>query len=243
MRQWAGLWNISRAVLATICLCSCAPPLRQGQGAMAPQEPAQAAPVPLSDSQNLAPLSENSAFMRAGIQSLSLDVPKHWWLLSDAEKDNLATFSEASGATPDGQKIQVVAANATPSPAGATVRLSITKPLQFNTAELRAVSAAELKEIADDMRDGFEISLPKIGSRLVAVNSVGPEQLNGRTVMHIRYTRLDAKTGGDWQVDMYQLPTTEGLVQLTFGHRTADHMLWSTILERIKSSLIAPPSA
>lgn len=72
---------------------------------------------------------------------ISLEIPGHWTVLPADVRKNLAASSQAiqdnAGIeSAPGQKKGLLAVNATPTPTGAMIRVSVTEPADYSQADL-----------------------------------------------------------------------------------------------------------
>ena len=101
--------------------------------------------------------SESSFFHKIKlIHGISIDVPTHWRILSQATRKNINTAGQSmidnsSLERPSGRKETLLAMNALPRPAGAMIRISVTSPPDYTQDDLNNTTKSELKEISIEM--------------------------------------------------------------------------------------------
>lgn len=187
--------------------------------------------------------AEQTSFRRIQLpHGISIEIPSHWKVLSQETQQNLAAASEAlannSGAErPQGKKTTLLSVNATPDPAGAMIRLSVTSPPEYTQSDLANVAPADLKPIGDELLNQFKKLETVGGPRIVDMQTVYIEKFNGRLSLVMPYVREDAKGPSLWQVTQYKVPLSNMLVEITLSHRQTDDIVWKPILKKIKRSI------
>ena len=175
---------------------------------------------------------------------ISIEIPAHWTVLQDDTRKNLAASSQAmlenagidEGVT--GQKKGLLAANATPSPTGAMIRVSVTTPPDFTQSDLAKATTSELKEVEQELINLFRRMEASGGPSIVKMLPVKIEPFNNQRAMVIRYIRKSPNGPSHWQVTQYKIPTKNRLVELTLSSRQSDAVVWNPILERVKRSIV-----
>ena len=89
---------------------------------------------------------------------IRIDVPSHWTVLESDVKKNINLTGRAiagnSGVEEEESKKEtLIAVNATPSPTGAMLRVSVTTPAPFTQADFANFGVAELAAVRDVMRE------------------------------------------------------------------------------------------
>lgn len=94
------------------------------------------------------PVAANSNYQRVSIgEEISIEVPKHWIVHSNAENKNFAAAAEASSRGEGinnesaGDKNTLLAVSALPTPSGAKIRISVVRPPDFTRADLTATTS------------------------------------------------------------------------------------------------------
>lgn len=173
---------------------------------------------------------------------MSIDVPAHWVVLSEANRSNVAAagraLTELAGVdgAPSGKET-LLAVNAIPAPTGAMIRVSVTKPPDYSEEELSAMTAQELKEVEAEVLTGFKKMESSGGPRIIELYPVRIETLNGKKALVLSYRRHSTVSASPWRVTQYKVPLPDRLVELTLSHRESDAQLWRPILEKVKLSL------
>ncbi|WP_455233397.1 hypothetical protein [Geopseudomonas aromaticivorans] len=185
----------------------------------------------------------DAAYRRVYLEhGIELDLPAHWTVLSASTRKNLSAAGEAMAASagieglPEGKKT-LLAVNATPSPTGAMIRVSVTVPAPYTQADVAAVTADDLDFIRSELVKGFRQMEGSGGPRLISAAPVRRGMLGGYRSIEIPYVRAGLKDPGEWQVTQYKVPIDNRLVEITLSHRVSDAVVWKPILEHVKSSI------
>ena len=139
--------------------------------------------------------AEDDAFIKLKLgYGISIEVPKHWGELGDATKMNLHATSQAALANSGiklmpGQKITLLAMNATPDPAGAIIRVSVKMPPDFSQAELLAFTEADLAEIGGVFFNTMSGVMTSLDGKLIKMFAPRKEIINGHKALLLSYIR------------------------------------------------------
>jgi hypothetical protein len=189
-------------------------------------------------------LAQDATFHRVKLpDGISLDVPSHWTVLSQDARKNLAASSQAMQdnagiESAPGERKGLLAVNATPSPTGAMIRVSVSEPADFSQADLATWTPSDLKEIGTELLSTFRKMEPSGGPRIIEMQAVRVEKFNANyRALVIPYVRAGASGPSPWQVTQYKIPVANRLVEITLSHRQSDAVLWRPILERVKRSV------
>lgn len=188
--------------------------------------------------------ANNSNYQRVSIgEGISIEVPKHWIVHSNAEKRNFAAAAEASsrGAGIDNEhtadKATLLAVSALPTPSGAKIRVSVIRPPEFTGAELAATTAKELKESRADWLSAMSKNVSATGSKLLALDTPRVEVINGQASLLVEYRRTDPRSPSPWTVRMYQIPVADKMILFTISHRESDAAIFKPVLDHAKRSI------
>lgn len=173
---------------------------------------------------------------------ISLDVPSHWVLLNLESRKNLsaagqAIIDNAGVEGPSGRKESLLAMNATPSPTGAMIRVSITFPPDYTQSDLALVTPEDLKEIGVEILKGFRTIEASGGVKIIEMQPVRIERFNGYRALVMPYVRAGVNGPSPWQVTQYKIPVSDRLIEITLSHRQSDAIVWRPIIERVRRSL------
>ena len=179
---------------------------------------------------------------------VSIEVPKHWQGLDIDERRNLAAASDVLGRTSKNRlppsHVAALAVNATPSPPGAIVRVSIisTDPLtqadlaqalaedrNGTMAELRNASREEMSVLAEQMQ--------KQGLRLLGQEEVAIASIGGKTAIAVSYRRTSPSGPSAFRVTQYHIPLGAEKAVITLSFRESDAIVYSQIIDYIKNSI------
>jgi len=187
--------------------------------------------------------SESSFFHKMNlIHGISIDVPTHWRILSQATRLNINTAGQsmvdnASIERSNGRKKTLLAMNALPRPAGAMLRISVTVPPDYTQDGLNSVTKGELKEIETGLLKTFK-KLESSGLKIIKMQSTRIEEFGNYNALVVSYVRAGLNGPSPWQVTQYKIPVFDKLIELTLSYRKSDSIVWIPILERVKRSLI-----
>jgi hypothetical protein len=187
--------------------------------------------------------SESSFFHKIKlIHGISIDVPTHWRILSQATRKNINTAGQSmidnsSLERPSGRKETLLAMNALPRPAGAMIRISVTSPPDYTQDDLNNTTKSELKEIGIEMLNMFR-KLESSGLKIIEMQPTRIEKFGDYSVLVMSYVRAGLNGPSPWQVTQYKIPVSDKLIELTLSYRKSDSIVWIPILERVKRSLI-----
>ena len=172
---------------------------------------------------------------------ISIDVPAHWSILESDVRKNINLTGKAiakdSGVDEELAKETLIAANATPSPSGAMLRVSITRPSPFSQADIANPTPEELEAVKDMFQSQFKAAEAHGGMKLVRLNSAEVKTGNGRKALVLSYARKSVDGTTDWNVLYYRVPMSYGLIEAMFSCRASDSMIWNPILERVRKSM------
>lgn len=191
----------------------------------------------------VAPLfAQESHFDRLNLAGgVSIEIPKHWKILSADTKSNLAAMSEALMQAQveklRSRKTTVLAVNAKPDPTGAIVRVTISIPPDFTRQELRVVTPAELRAIKSEMVSLLKTVEAAGGPRLLEMHDPQAASLAGFPALAIPYVRAGVGGPSPWSVTQYKIPMKDRLVEITLSHRQSDAMIWKPILKKTRQSI------
>lgn len=173
---------------------------------------------------------------------ISLEIPSHWTVLSQDTRKNLgaagsAMMDNAGIEGSSGKKQNLLAVNATPEPTGSMIRVSVTSPPDYAQADLAAATAADLKEVGPEMLKMFRQLEASGGPKIIEMQPVRIEKLNGQLVLVMPYVRASKFGPSPWQVTQYKIPVSNRLIEITLSHRQSDAIVWRPILERVRRSV------
>ena len=135
------------------------------------------------------------------------------------------------------EKESLLAVNAVPDPTGAMIRVSVTSPPDYTQTDLAAATPADLKEVGSEMKNAFGKLEASGGPKIIEMQPVRLENLNGYNVLVMPYVRAGINGRSTWQVTQYKIPVSTRLIEITLSHRQSDAVMWRPILERVKRSV------
>jgi hypothetical protein len=176
-------------------------------------------------------------------EGISIEVPTHWFVHSDAEKKNFAAAGEGATRTAGidydtaENKSRLLAVSALPIPSGAKIRVNVIRPLSFTQAALRSASAQDLKDIDAEFRSEIAALMTGMGVRLLSVQMPKIESINNNAALLFEYRRSDLRGPSPWIVKLYRIPVRDKMIELTISFRETDAAIFKPIIEYAKQSL------
>lgn len=191
-----------------------------------------------------AAIAGDANYQRLTLQEgISIEVPSHWLVHSDAEKKNFAAAGEgssrAAGIDYDTteNKSRLLAVSALPTPSGAKIRVNVIRPLTFSGADLRAATAQDMKDIKTDFSSEMAKSMTAMGAKLLSVETPRIESINDSTAILFEYRRSDLRGSSPWTVRLYRIPVRDKLIELMMSFRESDAAIFKPIIEHTRRSL------
>ncbi len=173
---------------------------------------------------------------------ISLEIPSHWTMFPQDTRKNIGAAGEAmtnnagiEGSS--GRKERLLAVNATPNPAGAMIRVSISSPPDYTQADLAVATRADLKEVGVEMKNMFTKLEVSGGPKIIEMQPIRIEELNKHHGLVMPYVRAGINGSSPWQVTQYKIPVSTRLIEITLSYRQSDAIMWRPILERVKRSV------
>jgi hypothetical protein len=172
---------------------------------------------------------------------ISLEVPSHWYVLTLDQRQNIlasgaALISNAS-IPKTAEKFTLLAVNAVPAPAGATIRVSFTTKPEFTADALRSATSTELEALRAHFIDTAILVERAGGPHVISVSTPNVINLAGHPSIQFSYVRKDVSDPSVvWQVIQFQTPLPDRLVQFTVAWRKTDEILWRPIIDRVVNS-------
>lgn len=187
--------------------------------------------------------AQDTQFQRVQLAyGISVEIPAHWQVLSQENRQNLRVASEAitknagiDGAS--GKKQSLLAVNATPYPTGAMIRVSVTTPPEYTQADLATATAAEWNQLRSELVAIYKELEASGGPKILEVQTPRIERINNQLALVIGYTRADLFGPSPWQVTQYRVPANNQTIEMTLSHRQVDAGSWKSILEYVKRSI------
>ena len=189
-----------------------------------------------------APVQE-TALRRVDLEhGLSLEIPAQWSVQPPEMRKDLETTREAlTGKAgieqPGGKKEALLAANSTPAPPGAVIRLNVSSPAAFTQADLAATGPEGLKALRGEILVTFQKLEAAGGPKILDVQIPRMERINDHLALCIPYLRAGEPGMPSWDVTQYKIPVTGRLIELTLSHRQTAAAEWKPVLEQVKRSL------
>ena len=174
---------------------------------------------------------------------ISLEIPAHWKVLSQASRQNTDAAAEAvvrgSGiGQRDGRNETILAVKAVPDPTGAMIRLNVMTGVPVGQAQITSMTEQDLSNLQAQTYSMFKKMEPNGGPRVTRMGTFHLERINGKFMALVMpYERVDAI--GPWQVLQYKIPTGDRLIELTMSYRENkdESLAWKTILQYVRQSM------
>jgi hypothetical protein len=169
-----------------------------------------------------------------------LQIPKGWWLLGKDHDRLIQTTVEAaldlSGiGLPDGQDTNLIAANSMPKTTYAAVRVDSTIPPSISPKEIQAATAADLKDLGNEVRTSLEKILPLQNNQLLQFYGVRKDIISGYPAIVTEYRRSGPK--GPVIVQINQVFTNSQEIKIILSYRESEAGLWKPVVGKIRKSL------
>ncbi len=187
--------------------------------------------------------AQETSFRRVQLaHGISLDIPSHWTILSQDSRRNLSAAGQAMADNagiegPSGRKESLLAVNASPSPTGAMIRVSVTSPSDYTQADLASATPAELKELGVEMQSMFKKLEASGGPKIIEMQTFRIDKFDTYRVLVMPYIRASVNGPSPWQVTQYKIPVSTRLIEITLSYRQSDSIVWQPILERVRRSV------
>lgn len=173
-------------------------------------------------------------------RGVHLQIPKGWWLLGNDHNRLIQTSVEAvldlSGiGLPDGQETNLIAANSMPRTTYAAVRVVSTIPPSVSPREIQAATAADLRDIGNEIRGGLEKTLPLQNYQLLQFYGVRKDSISGHPAIVIEYRRSGPK--GPVIVQINRVFTNSQEIGINLSYRESEAALWKPVVAKIRQSI------
>lgn len=174
-------------------------------------------------------------------RDIELQIPKGWWLLSADHNRLIQTSVEAamdlSGiGLPDGQEINLIAANSMPRSTYAAVRVDSTIPPSVAPSAFASITAADILELQTEMRQNLQKLLPLQGSQLIEFLGSRIEKISGHPAIVTEYRRTGPK--GTVFVQINQVFTSNQEIRINLSYRESEVALWKPVVGKIRQSIV-----
>jgi hypothetical protein len=189
-----------------------------------------------------APAQETALRRLALAHGISLEIPAQWDVQPPQTSKALeatreALTGKAGVENPRGKKEELLAASATPAPAGATIRLNVSSPASFSQADLATTGPEGLQALHAELLVTFQKVEAAGGPKILDVQTPRLERINDHLALCIPYLRAGAPEKPPWEVTQYKIPVAGRLIELTLSHQQTEAAKWKPVLEQVKRSL------
>jgi hypothetical protein len=177
-------------------------------------------------------------------RGIELQIPKGWWLLGADLNRVLQTLAEAamdlsSIALPEGNEINLIAANSMPRSTYAAVRVDSTIPPSVVPSEFPSITAADVRELQSIMRQNLQKLLPLQGNQLIEFLGSRIETISDHPAIVTEYRRTGPK--GPVFVQINQIFTSNQEIRINLSYREAEVALWKPVVGKIRRSIVVRP--
>ena len=159
---------------------------------------------------------------------VSLAVPEGWYDLPRQEVATIRAVADKSYHDSDPSKETPFAANSSQDTQSheAQARVSFLAK-DFEEADLRTASAADLNGVCDELYNGWMQS--PSSPKLIGRPQCSVINLNSKSALLTRYTRAGNVPGTTWTVSMMQFPLERGTAMITLSKKNGSEIADKTI--------------
>jgi hypothetical protein len=174
-------------------------------------------------------------------RGIELQMPKGWWLLGP-DIDRMiqtsieATFDLSGMSLPDGQQINLIAANSMPRSTYATVRVDSRIPPSIMPSEFTSITATDIREMETEIRKTIQKMLPFQGNRLIEFIGVRIEKISDYPTIVTEYRRTGLK--GPVFVQLNQIFTSSQEISINLSYRESELAFWKPVIGKIRQSIV-----
>ena len=174
-------------------------------------------------------------------ESVSVDLPKNWVLISNNKRITLDTATES---TFDINKLSDInsrfpfAANYYED--GITsgiINVRYYPDIEFSQNDARQASPADISELDNVIHNNIIISMDKTGATLTSWEGTEKRTINGITTFITEYHRTSIKGSGTFRVRLVRVIAGERSFTLTISYLESKELLLENITDRIISSI------
>ncbi len=176
---------------------------------------------------------------------INISVPSHWHPLDENSRRNLAAAAESLLDGKESAHVASLAVNAVPAPAGAIVRVSLIDADGLSQSELISAVKSdpngtnkELDAVGNDVVTNLDRQLRPTGMRILGRANTTVEAISGKLAIAIHYRRTSPQAGATFNVTQYHIPLGAKKAIITLSYREQDAIVFSTILKKVKSSIV-----
>ena len=174
-------------------------------------------------------------------RGVELELPKGWWMLGEDYQRLIQPSVEAamdlSGlGLPEGQEINLIAANSMPRSTYAAVRIDSGTPPSMSPAAVSALSAAELRAIATETHTNLQKILPMQGNELIEFLGVRLDRISGYPALVTEYRRTGPKGPVFVQVNIISTPSQD--IRVNLSYRESEVAVWGPVIGKMRKSIV-----
>lgn len=185
----------------------------------------------------------DSSFVTINLpHKVTIDTPRHWWVLNDEHNKVIATARDAaldlSGMDVTYSGDVLFASNSMPRSTYASLRVSFdgSQPITAQDfRELETLSDADLKSMAPQMIQMQANIIRQLDLKVLEYEGLFNENYGGHPAWSLRYKR--SGQGGPVVVDIVQVFRPDGIVRINLAYRESEAALWKVVIRRIKGSI------
>lgn len=174
-------------------------------------------------------------------RGVEVQIPKGWWLLGEDYNRMIQTSVEAamdlSGiGLPDGNEVNLIAANSMPRSTYAALRIDSTIPPSATPTEIQNLTKIEMQEFSSYMKENLEKLLPYQGNKLLDFYGMYVEKISGHPALVTRYRR--SGPDGPVIVEINQIFLGNQELRVNLSYRESEKALWFAVIEKIRTTMI-----
>jgi hypothetical protein len=174
-------------------------------------------------------------------RGIELQIPKGWWLLGADHNRLIQTSAEAamdlSGiGLPEGERINLIAANSMPRSTYAAVRVDSTIPASVAPSEFASMTKADVRELQTVILQMLRKTLPTQGIQLIEFFGSRIEKISSHPAIVTEYRRTGPK--GPVFVQSNQIFTSNQEITINLSYRESEVALWKPVVGKIRQSIV-----
>jgi hypothetical protein len=174
-------------------------------------------------------------------RGIELQIPKGWRLLGADHNRLIETSMEAamdlSGiGLPEGERINLIAANSMPRSTYAAVRVDSTIPTSVAPSEFASMTKADVRELKTAARPMFEKLAKLQGVQLIEFFGSRIDKISGHPAIVTEYRRTGPK--GPVFVQINQIFTSGQEISINLSYRESEAALWRPVVGKVRQSIV-----
>lgn len=186
----------------------------------------------------------SSSFQQVDLAyGISLEVPRHWNVISINEKKNtqasVEAMAENAGLPTNTHSLKehiLVMADPT-SPTGALLRISVALPGDYSQEDLAHVTKPMIEEMKEQMLQASKQAEGEGGIKIDRFEGFDVIKHNGRKVLFYDIRRESTSSGDFWRESRHLIPVEHGVFEIAFSYNEYEAIIWEPILKKVVNSI------